>query len=91
MIKLWFLIALMSYPNIPSIHYKGFFAYETEQACMEKQVLFENIIADIEIQRERIFWVQTYCLEMHAFPSQIEEFKKQNQLENKEQPTRYES
>jgi len=91
MIKLWFLIALMSYPNIPSIHYKGFFAYETEQACVEKQVFFENIIADIEMQTGRSFWVQTYCLEMHAFPSQIEEFKKQNQLENKEQPTRYES
>ena len=91
MIKLWFLIALMSYPNIPSIHYKGFFAYETGQACVERQVFFENIIADIEIQAGRISYIQTYCLEMHAFPSQVEEFKKQNQLENKEQPTRYES
>ena len=91
MIKLWFLIALMSYPSIPSIHYKGFFAYETEQACVEKQVFFENIIADIEMQMGRSFWVQTYCLEMHAFPSQVEEFKKQNQLENKEQPIGYES
>ena len=81
----------MSYPNIPSIHYKGFFAYETEQACVEKQVFFENIIADIEMQMGRVSSVQTYCLEMYAFPSQVEEWKKQNQLENKEQPIGYES
>ena len=91
MIKLWFLIALMSYPNIPSIHYKGFFAYETEQACVERQVFFENIIADIEIQAGRISYIQTYCLEMYAFSNQIEEYKKQKQLESKEQPTGYES
>ena len=91
MIKLWFLIALMSYPNIPSIHYKGFFAYETEQACVERQVFFENVIADMEIQRGRVFYVKTFCLEIHAFPNQVEEYKKQKQLEKEEQPTRYES
>tara|TARA_Y100001951_G_C11088497_1_gene155343 strand:- start:1 stop:243 length:243 start_codon:yes stop_codon:yes gene_type:complete len=74
----------MSYPNIPSINYKGFFAYETEQACIKNQVLIENIIADIEIQRKRIFWIQTYCLEIYTFPSQVEEFKKQKQLEKKQ-------
>ena len=77
MIKLWFLMALMVYPTAPTIMYKGFYAYETLEACEKNIVNIENFIMDVERKRSsKPFYVDTYCLEMYVFPGQIEEFKK---------------
>ena len=76
MIKLWFLIALMSYPTTPTIMYKGFFAYNTIEACEKNRIIVENSIVDVETERGGVFYVDTYCLEMYVFPGQMEEFEK---------------
>ena len=76
MIKLWFLIALMAYPTTPTIMYKGFYAYNTIEACEKNRIIVENSIVDIETKRGGVFYVDTYCLEMYVFPGQIEEFEK---------------
>jgi hypothetical protein len=77
MIKLWFLMALMTYPTAPTIMYKGFYVYETLEACEKNKITTENFIMDTEMKRSRKpFYVDTYCLEMYVFPEQIEEFKK---------------
>ena len=51
MIKIWFLMALMSYPNIPAIAYKGFGGFLTPEeskvfALNEQKYLIKDNIYD---------------------------------------------
>ena len=72
MIKVWFLMALMSYPNFNAIHYKGFGGFTTLEECEEKRILTENGIAEMEINRNNTVFIETYCMEMYAFPTQFD-------------------
>ncbi len=76
MIKIWFLVALMSYPNIPAIAYKGFGGFLTLDDCEEKRIIAENQIANFEMQRGNTVYIETFCLEMEAFESQLQKNKK---------------
>jgi len=71
MIKLWFLVALMSYPNFPAISYKGFGGFLEKEECEERKIIAENQIANFEIQRGNTVYIETFCLEMEAFESQL--------------------
>ena len=82
MIKVWFLIALMSYPNTPAIHYKGFGGFTTQEECEEKRIITENQIADLEIKLGRTVYIETYCLEMEAFQSQLDKKKELDKLKD---------
>ena len=75
MIKLWFLVALMSYPNLPAIAYKGFGGFLTQEECEDRRMIAENQIAQFEIQRGNTVYIETFCLEMEAFKSQLEKKK----------------
>ena len=66
-------MALMSYPNVPAIVYKGFGGFLDKQECEEKRILVENDIARIEIERGNTVYIETYCMEMEAFESQLKE------------------
>jgi hypothetical protein len=71
LIKIWFLMALMAYPNINAIHYKGYGGFDKQEECEKTRVLVENMISQNEINKgTAAFLVETYCLEMYAFPSQ---------------------
>ena len=72
MIKVWFLMALMSYPNLNAIHYKGFGGFTTQEECEEKRIITENGIANMEIDRGNTVFIETYCMEMWAFPTQFD-------------------
>ena len=72
MITVWFLMALMSYPNLNAIHYKGFGGFTTLEECEEKRILTENGITDMEIDRGNTVYIETYCMEMYAFPTQFD-------------------
>jgi len=65
-------MALMSYPNLNAIHYKGFGGFTTLEECEEKKILTENEIVEMEMQRGNTAYVETYCMEMYAFPSQFD-------------------
>ena len=72
LIKVWFLMALMSYPNINAIHYKGYGGFNTLEECEERRIVVENMVANAEIARGTpSFYIETYCMEMNAFPSQF--------------------
>ena len=79
MIKVWFLMALMSYPNLPAIAYKGYGGFLTSDECEEKRILIENQIANYEMQRNNTVYIETYCMEFDAFESQL---KKKKELNN---------
>ena len=65
-------MALMSYPNLNAIHYKGFGGFTSKEECEEKRILTENGIANMEINRGNTVYIETYCMEMHAFPTQFD-------------------
>ena len=76
MIKLWFLMALMVFPNSPAIEYKGFAAYYTLEGCEEKKISLENLIVETNFALGKTtMYVDTFCMEMYAFPSQLEKYK----------------
>ena len=82
MIKVWFLITLMSYPNTPAIHYKGFGGFLSQEECEEKRIITENQIADLEIKLRGTVYIETYCLEMEAFQSQLDKKKELDKLKD---------
>ena len=64
-------MALMSYPDVPAIMYKGYGGFFTLEECEEKRILVENNIASMEIKRGHTVYIETYCMEMEAFKSQL--------------------
>ena len=71
MIKIWFLMALMSYPNVPAIMYKGFGGYLDKKECEESRLIAENQISNYEIQRGNTVYIETYCMEMETFENSV--------------------
>jgi len=80
MIKVWFLAALMSYPNMPAIMFKGFGGFLTLDECEEEKIIIENNIVDMEIQRGNTVYIETYCMEFEAFESQLKKNKESNDI-----------
>ena len=78
MITVWFLMALMSYPNMPAIAYKGYGGFLEKEECEERRIIAENLIAEYEIRRGNTVYIETYCMEMEAFENQFKEKKKLN-------------
>jgi len=71
MIKIWFLMALMSYPNMPAIAYKGFGGFFSQEECEDKRIIAENSISNYEIKRGNTVYIETYCMEMEVFDNQL--------------------
>ena len=81
MITVWFLMSLMSYPNINAIHYKGFGGFTSLEECEDVRIKTENGIAEMEMARGNTVYIETYCMEMYAFPTQFDAPRK-NQKAN---------
>ena len=75
-------MALISYPNMPAIAYRGFGGYLEKDECEEKRIIAENQLAKFEIQRGNTVYIQTYCMEMEVFEIQLER-KKELDKKNK--------
>ena len=80
MIKIWFLMALMSYPHSPAIMYKGYGGFLTMEDCENRRILVENLITDYEIRRGNTVYIETYCMEMEAFISGLDKKKELNKM-----------
>ena len=80
MIKIWFLMALMSYPNMPAISYKGYGGFLEKEECEERRIIAENMIADYEMRRGNTVYIETFCMEMEAFKTQLEKKKELNKI-----------
>ena len=80
MATVWFLMALIAFPGVPSVNYKGYYAYFTKEACEAQRAPLENFVADVEMKRgHNVFYVQTYCLEMEAFQDQLDNYERNKQ------------
>ena len=65
-------MALMSYPNVPAIMYKGFGGYLDKEECESMKIVAENEIAAYEIRRGNTVYIETYCMEMESFENSLE-------------------
>ncbi len=73
-------MALMSYPDMPAIVYKGFGGFFEKQECESKRIETENMIANYEIKRGNTVYIETYCMEMEAFNSQLKKKKELDKI-----------
>ena len=80
MTTVWFLIALIAFPGVSAIQYKGYYAYYSLEECEIQRPHLENFIVEKEM-REGIpaFYIETYCLEMQAFNDQLRKYKEEKQ------------
>ena len=68
-------MALMSYPNLPAIAYKGYGGFLSLDECEERRIIAENLIVNYEMQRGNTVYIETYCMEFDAFQSQLDKKK----------------
>ena len=73
-------MALMSYPNMNAIAYRGFGGFLEKEECEEKRIIAENLLVDYEIRRGNTVYIETYCMEMEAFQTQLEKKKELNKM-----------
>ena len=80
MTTVWFLIALIAFPGVSAMQYKGYYAYHTKEECEMQRPSLENFIVDRELSKgSNPFYVKTYCLEMQAFEDQLKKYKEEKQ------------
>ena len=68
-IKIWFMLILMSAPNLPSVKYNGIL-YTTEEECLSAQVEFLNMYESRPQTYKDFVTVDAFCLPFEAFPIQ---------------------
>ena len=67
MIKIWFLLILISVPNSPSIKYNGVIYPNEEECQVAKYELMETYNNKPE-QYKLITQIDSYCVEFESFP-----------------------
>ena len=67
MIKIWFLLVLISVPNASSIKYNGFIYSNEEECQVAKYELMETYNNKPE-QYKLITQIDSYCVEFESFP-----------------------
>ena len=67
MIKIWFMLILISIPNAPSVKYNGFI-YSSEEECMVAKYKLMEIYNSRPIEYKLINKLDSYCVEFESFP-----------------------
>ena len=67
MIKIWFMLILMSAPNAPSVKYNGII-YPTEDQCVDAQAEFLNMYEARPQEYKDSIKIDAFCLPFDAFP-----------------------
>ena len=68
-------MALLAFPGVPALQYKGYYAYYTKEECETQRPHLENFMVEKEISEGiPAFYIETYCLEMQAFEDQLRKY-----------------
>ena len=74
MIKIWFLLILISIQDGNPLIYRGFMGYNSYDKCMKNAIVAENYMMDREMKRgigdERTVWIKSFCIPFDIFPPQ---------------------
>ena len=83
MVKIWFLLMLMSVQDGHPLVYRGILGFDSKEKCLEESVKAENIMFDMEMKKgigdERTIWLESFCLPFDIFkPVVIKKDNKSN-------------
>ena len=67
MVNIWFLLVLISMPNIPSIKYNGFI-YPNEEECQVARYELHEAYNSKPTKYKSVTAIQSYCVEFKSFP-----------------------
>jgi len=74
MIKIWFLLVLLSVQDGDPLIYKGIMGYESQEVCEENAVLAKDYMMEIEMRKgigdERTIKMESFCLPFEIFESE---------------------
>ena len=75
MIKIWFLLVLLSVQDGDPLIYKGIMGYDSEEACLENGALAEKFMMKMEMRKgigdERTIKMESFCLPFEIFEPEI--------------------
>ena len=67
MIKIWFMLVLVSIPNAPSVKYNGFI-YPSEEECQVARYELHEAYNEKSTEYKEVTAIDSYCLEFESFP-----------------------
>ena len=67
MIKIWFMLMLVSIPNAPSIKYNGFI-YTSEEDCQVARYELHESYNEKSTEYKSVTLIDSYCVEFESFP-----------------------
>ena len=67
MIKIWFMLILVSMPNAPSVKYNGFL-YPSEEECQVARYEFYEAYNNKPTEYKSVTAIDSYCVEFESFP-----------------------
>ena len=67
MIKIWFMLILVSMPNAPSIKYNGFI-YPSEEECQVARYELHEEYNNRSTEYKSVTLINSYCVEFESFP-----------------------
>jgi len=66
-IKIWFMLVLVSMPNAPSVKYNGFI-YPSEEACQVAKYELHEAYNEKSTEYKEVTIIDSYCVEFESFP-----------------------
>ena len=71
MIKIWFLLVLLSVQDGDPLIYKGIMGYDSESKCLENGKMAEDFMMEMEMRKgtgdERTIKMESFCLPFEIF------------------------
>ena len=67
MIKIWFMLVLVSMPNAPSVKYNGFL-YPNEEECQVARYELHEAYNEKPTVYKDVTVIDSYCVEFESFP-----------------------
>ena len=67
MIKIWFMLVLVSMPNAPSVKYNGFI-YSSEEDCQVAKYELHEEYNKKSTEYKSLTIIDSYCVEFNSFP-----------------------
>ena len=71
LVTLYFLVMVVTSPDIDRIQYKPFNAYSTLEQCQQVAMVLQKRMEDVEKQKNRPYWINAYCLPVEAFEENL--------------------
>ena len=67
MVKIWFMLVLISMPNAPSVKYNGFL-YPSEEECQVARYKLHEAYNSKPTEYKSVTAIDAYCIEFESFP-----------------------